>query len=324
MSKVIVDEVHICGGISVIKGLDKWLSERLETPVKVFGPEVEGVVRPDLVLAYGLAIQSIGCALCPLTILPPDVLEMRRRLKGLPYLMAALGTAVFFAVVLNVAYFVRLNKSLEGYEDQLGGLQNCNELITRIEASYSELYSREACAIPVVVAGNQCEHIKNALDVIGNACSEDDWFIYLADEKSYSPAEVKGKPREKVSNMFGGKDGPGDVAGQAEFPIKLNPRDVPVTQSYVAMSFSPNQESQPYAPAKEIAKKLDATGHFRGVDLMMEKDRAGRSDIYRSWLSFIESKVRGQYRSYLFMLPFSDIDVRKDVIPAEKESRGRK
>jgi hypothetical protein len=123
--------------------------------------------------------------------------------------------------------------------------------------------------------------------------------------------------------MFGGRDDSGEIAGQAEFPIKLEPREVPVTQSYVAMSFSPNMESQPYAPAKEIARKLDETGLFKGVDLMPEKDRAGRSDFYRSWIQFLKD-VRGQYRSYSFILPFSEVDVRKDVIPVVKDKRGRK
>ena len=324
LSKSIVEEVHICGGTSGIKGLDRWLAERLETPVSVFGPEFEGKKRPELALAFGLALQSIGCAMYPLTIIPPDVMEMRRRQKGLPYLAIALGIAVFCTVLLDVAWYLRVNGELAEYEKRLTGLQDCNELITRIEASYGELYSREACVVPLVVAGNQSEHIKETIEAIGSACSEGDWFIYLADEQSYrAEDEKKAKPSVNRGNMFGGKDDVGEVAGQAEFPIKLNPRDVTVTQAYVAMSFSPNQDSQPYAPAKEIARKLDATGLFKGVDLMAEKDRAGRSEIYRSWLRFL-SGVRGQYRSYSFILPFSDVDVRKDVIPPEKSTRDRK
>ncbi len=323
LSKAIVEEVHLCGGTSLINGLDKWLAERLETPVKLFGPEIDGVVRPDLVLAFGLALQSIGCARYPLAILPPDVREMRRRQKGVPFLVGALGVAVVCAILLDVAWYLRVNGKLDEYESQLSGLQACNELITRIEASYAELYSREACAVPLVVAGNQSEHIKETIKNIGNACSENDWFIYLADEDSYRPPDEKAKPRENRGNMFGGRDDSGEIAGQAEFPIKLEPREVPVTQSYVAMSFSPNMESQPYAPAKEIARKLDETGLFKGVDLMPEKDRAGRSDFYRSWIQFLKD-VRGQYRSYSFILPFSEVDVRKDVIPVVKDKRGRK
>ncbi|MBQ7649729.1 MAG: pilus assembly protein PilM [Victivallales bacterium] len=324
LSKAIVEEVCLCGGASGIKGLDRWLSERLETPVCVFGPECDGKVRPELTLAFGLALQAVGCAKCPLTIMPPDVREMRRRQRGLPYLAIALGVAVFCTVFLDVAWYLRLNGGLEEYERRLSGLQDCNELITRIEASYAELYSREACVMPLVAAGNQSERIKETIEAIGNACSEGDWFIYLADEQSYrAEDDKKGRQTANRGNMFGGREEVGEVAGQAEFPIKLNPGDVPVTLAYVAMSFSPNQDSQPYAPAKEIARKLDASGLFKGVDLMAEKDRAGRSEIFRAWLRFLAG-VRGQYRSYSFILPFSDVDVRKDVIPAVKSARTRK
>ncbi|MBO4345524.1 MAG: pilus assembly protein PilM [Victivallales bacterium] len=324
-SKAIVEEVHICGGVSLIKGLGKWLEERLETPVNVFGPMVDGVTRPDLALAYGLAVQSLGCAALPLTIVPADVREERIRRKGWPLLATAVGVAVACMVVLDVVWYMRVNGRINYYENKLSGLQNCNEQINRIEAAYGELYSREANMIPLVASGTQAEHLKDALAAIGSACAEGDWFIYLADEHSYmrQDEKEKAKPREKRTDMFGGKDDAGEIAGQAEFPLKMSPRDVPVTQAYVAMSFSPNQENQPFAPAKEIAAKLNATGLFSGVDLMADKEHAGRGDIYRPWARFL-SGVRGQYRPYSFLLPFAEADVRKDVLPEIKEKGGRK
>ena len=321
LSKAIVEEVQICGGASNIRGLDKWLEERLETPVRVFGPEFEGVVRPDLVLAFGLALQSLGCAAIPLTILPPDVKEMRRRRRGLPYLVTAFVVAIICMAWLDVAWYMRQKEGLDKYEFRFSGLQTSNELISKIESSYGELYSREVSVIPLVVAGNQAEHIKETIEAIGNACADNDWFIYLADEQTYlAEDKKKSNQRENRGGMFGGGETRGDMGGTAEFPIRLNPRDVPVSQSYVATSFSPKQESQPYAPAKEIARKLDETGIFTGVDLMVDKSSGRRGDFYVSWQVFLG----GRYKCFSFRLPFSEIDVRKDVIPDVKEARPRK
>lgn len=320
LSDAIVNEVYICGGVSQMRGLDAWLSERLETPVTLFGPEWKGERRPEMTLAYGLAVQSSNISALPLNIMPADVRESRKRESGLKYLAVALGVAVACVAGLDALWYCRMKGRIAEYRDRLIGLNACNELITNITSSHNELYMREARMLPLVEAGRQGEHLKEGISALEHACTDEDWVIYFADEKSYNPVDKNNARENKPhSDMFSGRDDLGDVAGQDEFPMKIQVRDMDVTGAYVAVFFSPLQVNQPYAPAKEIGRKLEESGLYSGVDFMTERARAGRSDISRLWTQRL-SKSRGQFKSFAFMLPLKEMDINKQVLPVPKKN----
>ena len=320
VGKTPIAKVMVCGGIAKMKGLCEWLTERLETPVEVFGPEVDGMVRPELTMAYGLAAQCAEDekAALSLSMLPADIRWRKLREANYPFLVAALALWVVVMAVLGILWYVRTTSLIGAYMEQQEKLEKCGNLIGRIESAQNALYDREAKVVPLVEAGCQPVRLKNALEEIGTACAADDWIVYLADETSYHQAKEDERRDERRSSssldMFGGAKGTdyGDASGVPEFPIRMLPRDISVTTRFITASYAPLKPSQRFAPATEFAKKLNEGGLFKGVDTLQGQE--SRVDIFAPWAQWLKG-VRGQFVCFSFALPFADADVRKELLP---------
>ncbi len=320
IGKVPIAKVFVCGGVAKVKGLCEWLTERLETPVELFGPMVDGVMRPELTQAYGLALQSAADVKAPirLSMIPSDIRWRNLRQSNWPYLAAALALLIIAIVVMNICWLAKTYSLIATYTEQHDALDKCGNLISRITNAENALYEREAKIVPLVEAGCQPVRMKKALVEIARASGDGDWFVYLADEASYLQAKDEKRQdnrssRSGHSDMFGGS-GNNDVAGVPEFPVRLLPKETNVTTKFITASYAPLKPSEPYAPAAEFVKKLNDGKLFKGVDIMQEKDRIGREDIFTPWDRWIKG-VRGSFKRYSFALPFADVDVRKELLP---------
>ncbi len=315
-----IAKVFVCGGVAKVKGLCEWLTERLETPVEIFGPLVDGVMRPELGQAYGLALQSAEDVKAPirLSMIPSDIRWRNLRQTNWPYLAAALALLVVVVVLMDVCWLARTSSLITSYTEQHDALERCGSLIGRITSAENALYEREAKIVPLVEAGCQPVRMKKALAEIARASGEGDWFVYLADEASYLQARDEKRQDNRSarggnSDMFGGSGG-NDVAGVPEFPVRLLPRETDVTTKFITASYAPLKPSEPYAPASEFAKKLNEGKIFKGVDTMQSKESIGREDIFTPWDRWIKG-VRGSFKRFSFALPFADVDVRKELLP---------
>ena len=327
-----IAKVFVCGGVAKVKGLCEWLTEHLETPVEIFGPTVDGVMRPELAQAYGLALQSAEDMKAPirLSLIPSDIRWRNLRQANWPYLAAALALLVAVFALIDICWYMRTSSLITTYTAQHDALESCGNLIGRITSAENALYEREAKIVPLVEAGCQPVRMKKALAEIARASGEGDWFVYLADEASYLQARNDNRQdnrnaRSGNSDMFGGSGG-NDVAGVPEFPVRLLPRETDVTTKFITASYAPLKPSEPYAPASEFAKKLNDGKIFKGVDIMQGKDSIGREDIFTSWDRWIKG-VRGSFKRFSFALPFADVDVRKELLPepsAKGKGKGKK
>lgn len=327
IGKAPIVKVLVCGGVARMKGLCEWLSEHLETPVEIFGPDVEGMIRPELVQAYGLALQCAGDSATPiqLSLVPADIRWRKLREENWRYLAAALGVLIGTMLFLDIFWYVRASSLIASFSEQSEELDRCNNLVSRIESAQNALYDREAKIIPLVEAGSQPVRIRHALEELGKACAENDWIVYLADEASYQRAKSGDKSDDRRGNrsagdMFGSDSG--GTSGTPEFPWKMLPQEMPVTSRYITAAYSPLVKSQPYAAASEMAKKLNDGKIFKGVDLLDGKESFGREDIFVPWDNWLKRDVRGQFKRYFFALPFADQDVRKEFLPPP-EAKGK-
>ena len=326
-----IAKVLVCGGVAKLKGLCEWLTERLETPVEIFGPMVDGVMRPELAQAYGLALQSAEDARAPirLSMIPSDIRWRNLRQANWPYLAAALAVLVAAVALMDILWLARTSSLIAAYTEQHDALENCGSLIGRITSAENALYEREAKIVPLVEAGCQPVRMKKALAEIARASGEGDWFVYLADEASYLQARDEKRQDNRSSrggqmDMFGGSGNNNDVAGVPEFPVRLLPRETEVTTKFITASYAPLKPSQPYAPALEFAKKLNDGKLFKGVDNMQGKESIGREDIFAPWDRWIKG-VRGSFKRFSFALPFADVDVRKELLPEPSvKGKGKK
>ncbi len=325
MASAPIEDVFLCGGGSRLGGLEAWLADRLESRVQVFGPLVAGERRPEAVVALGLALQAAGVAEVSLSLLPVDVAWRLRRQQRWPWLAAAMALLVTAIVGLEASWWFRSGRELSGNQDRIEQLSQCGQAVSTIEQLQGQMRQLEAELIPLVVTGNQARRAIAAISLLGRSCAEDDWFIYLADERSYhakretggrgagaSTASPAVSPPPASVGMFGGAAGSssGERAGSTEFPLQAPSLALPWSRSYIAAGYTPLQEEQPFEPIRNLVRNLNGGHEFRGVDQLSEQDRMGREDVFRPWMAFLQKLPGAQFKSFTFKMPFAAPDIR--------------
>lgn len=317
-----VEQVYVCGGLAQMKGLVQWLTERLEVPVQLLAPEVDGVLRPELTLAFGLALQFTGKARLSVTLLPLDIRSRRLRMRNWPLLLASI---VLLALVFAVIDF---HKYLQGVEQmakvkmQKKELETCTKEISAILDLQRALKFREMSLAPLIVAGNQHSHLCAIIDAMSGAKAEKDWFVYLADEASYqmrrvsSGGSLKRRPAN-APNLFSQESSAmiGDIAGRDEFPLRYDAEQMSSTLSYIAAGYTPQVPNEPFKPVRDILRKMEDTGIFVRTDILAESERIGREDIFQPWIAFLKKVPGGQFnRSFTVRLPLK----KPDIVPNQE------
>ncbi|HPY89147.1 MAG TPA: hypothetical protein PLT23_00365 [Lentisphaeria bacterium] len=331
MASALIEQVYVCGGGSLLGGLDAWLADRLESRVEVFGPRVGGVRRPEFVVALGLALQAAGEAELSLSLLPADIAWRLQRERRWPWLAAALALVVVVLGALEASWWQRSSRDLAECRVRIEQLSQCGNYINGIEQLQRRRRQLEAELLPLVITGNQARRATAAIAQLGRSCADDDWFIYLADEASYHakresgsklPAQRAVAPPAPAGGMFGATAEPAlsDRAAKAEFPALLSVFDLPCNHAYIAAGYTPLQAEQPFEPIRNLVRKLNAGQEFRGVDQLSEQDRMGREDIFRPWMAFFKKFPKEEFKSFSFRLPLAAPDVRP--LPAVAEEVG--
>lgn len=330
MASEVIQDVYICGGVSRMKGLREWMEERLETKVTAFGPVFDGEMHPELTVAMGLACQSAGISSVPMSLLPEDLRLKRLREKNWPLLAIALVLVALTCAVGEAKWWHAMSKEMDAYNARNEELEECSSLIGRVKSAKDALFMYEAKMIPLIEAGNQSARLNNAISVMGTACGDMDWFVYLADDLSYKGTNKGNEANKKDSSRNDGgmfssstKQEIGDTGGQPEFPVRILPGDIPLSKGYIAAGYTPHLQSQSYELIRKLAAKLEDGKLFKGVDLLPEPERALREDIYQPWVSFLKG-VKGQYKAFSFRMPFKEHNVRKPAIPEPKPKKGKK
>ena len=330
-AKLIVRKVYLCGGVSRIRGLDTWLQERLETPVELTGPVVEGMVLPEQMLSYGLSLQAAQKAEIPISLLPPDVKSRLLRMRLWPLMALALAVVALFAAIMEIRWFVRMDEMEEMRLEELNGLESCNAMIEEIKKKRSELYASEANLVPFIAPGNELGNMMKALTAIGQSAKGRSWLIYLADEGSYlgtrnlqSEANANVTNGQKNAPMFGGGATSGSLdakESEPEFPIRLTPPEVHGISRLVAFGYYAMNPQEPFKYVRELSDDLSNSGVFEHVDFLSNQQKAIREDIFKKWDPF--RRKNATFQPYAFLLPLKDKGIDGEVVSEYVEEQLR-
>ncbi|NLF94948.1 MAG: hypothetical protein GX564_13765, partial [Oligosphaeraceae bacterium] len=61
--------------------------------------------------------------------------------------------------------------------------------------------------------------------------------------------------------------------------------------------------SQPYERVREMARRLNESQSFAGVDILPESMRVVREDIFAPWIPFCKKIPRRQFKAFTFRMP---------------------
>lgn len=326
LARTPVAEVYLSGGGSRIGGLREWLQRRLEVPVTLYGPEVDGRCDPDYVVAYGLACQASGVGAVPVALLPAAWRWQRLRQRRLPWLAAGVTLLALTATLVQWRVWERAGVLLQERAETIRQMQASAALIPELDRMTRMLAEHEARVLPLAAAGNRTLKLRQALQALAASVGEQDWFIYLGDEQRYLPPTTGGATasgggrRVETAALFAVAAPSGPVA---EFSRRLSPADAWISRAFVAIGYTPAVSSQPYEQIREIKGRLDGQGCFAGVDLLPESGRISREDIFAVWNGTLRRQPRQSFKTFTFRLPLSPPVLQRDreaVRPAEGDS----
>ncbi len=320
ISQMVVKKAYICGGISRMKGLATWLQERLETPVEVIGPKVNDEIRPEQMVSYGLALQAAGVAQLPLSLMPEDIRQLNLRMRLWPFLAAAVAAVVLALAFVEIRWFVKERGVEAALQRELEALESSSSMIEEIKRMRANVYANEAKLVPYVAAGNQIGNMLTVLNTLGECLNENCLLVYLGDEGSYfgqkaEQGKNETKNNAKGKNLFAENNGKSDGKKEEnpEFKIRLTPKDVVPATKFVACGFY-HVGNDPYQHLNALSDELREKGIFENIDVMSDRNKTARDDVFRPWNIFLDSKKYSGFRSYALKLPLKEKGIDSDVV----------
>lgn len=312
LAKTPVAEVYLCGGASRIGTLQNWLQSRLEVPVHVLGPRWDGQIRPEFVTAWGLGLQAAGKGAVEIELLPEPLRWEKQRRRRFPLLIAALAIFMLAFSFWQFHQFQTLVKETAAMQKQTSQLAVSGSLTDELNRLQSQLLSHEQQLIPLLTAGRQTVRLRDAIQAMAKACGKEDWFIYLGDEDSFQPLSEKSSGRFTTpavqQSLFSATPpaAPASAAASEEFPQRLLPGTRARIHNFISAGYTPFVPAQPYEQVRNIARHLQEQGGFAGVDLLPERVRVTREDIFQPWQLFFRRLPDLQFRTFMFKMPLED------------------
>ena len=336
-------KIWLSGGGARLAGLDEYLAQSHGCPAELYGPVAKPSLEaaPELVTAYGLALQGLHRGTVEISLCPNDISWLRRRERRFGYLVAAVVFVALFLAGMLFRGHRRLVARQQMLENRMVETQTCETLIPQLEDTATEIRQYEKMLLPFVEKGNRAQRLLLAIHELVQARGEDDWFVYFADEFSFHEGKKGLDEEDTTEHEPRAEVGPGPAvpalipeaapgpAAAAETPASFENvipvEDMAQLQALIAAGFTLHLENQPYRPIREIVKKLNASDLFEGVDLPQQSERAGREDIFESWTRFFAAirAARGQkasrYDDFTIRMPFTLLDVNKSAFTVNSE-----
>jgi type IV pilus assembly protein PilM len=327
LNEVPLGGVWLCGGAAKLPGLGPYLSDVLHCPVQVFGPPdpQSGRPMPEMVVAFGLALQALNAATVAIDLTPADVRDRAHRLKRFGFLVAAcvLLTALLAGALLRSTLDARAELAV--IHAEMVELEACEKLIPRLEEARRGMDRYEAALVPLVQAGNRGRRFVEALDALATVCGEKDWLVYLGDEGSYKENAVVTDPRapaaqtppDALGAFPGGEQHPvvGATLVAPEFPTRRLARQAPGTPSLIAAGYTPKRRDQPWEATRDMIDKLCNLGPYSKVELLLEVERIGRAEIFEPWVQYHAAQPGALYAPFSLRLTLAAPDVTAVVKP---------
>ena len=333
--------IWLCGGGGSVTGLAQYLGRIFGCSGNFFGPpDAEGKPDARQATALGLALQGLDAAHVSISLCPPIIRWIHLRMARFGYLVGAAAIALFLVISGLLHYNAELDQRKRELSTQIRNLEQCEKLIPKLEESLQLVRYHEKMMIPVVELANRAGRFVQSINVVASACGENDWFIYLADEFSFE----EGKPREEEPGKA--KEKPTPAPSTSLFPKAITSLDgtestpepsnayIPVTKmerlrSMILAGHSPKRRHDSLEAVREIRRKLNESDLFENADLLPKPERVGREqEIFKPWLVYMQAmarkKLMGMYISFMFRLPFADVDVYEDKSADSKHSKKKK
>ncbi len=317
-------------------------------------------LHPELIVAFGLAVQSLGTSPITISLIPELARWQQERMKNFPLLVVSVACIFFGLLSMYLGLSFRLQSEEAKLVAEENAIRKCQEMAPKLDKARKQLDFHQRQMLPIVELGHRTNRFLEALQTWdkalegGNGPQHQNWGIFLADEHSFSFVN-KEKERqtrnEKQTQPYEPEfelttripiDSLNENAAQppiapfqssgTPFKQKLTPvTDIHFLKNIYIGGITPLGESR-YKVVKEIQTRLMESNIYTNVDDHIDFIVKAFNDRYfLPWMDFLrDNKVAlgNDYTVFFLQLPFKTnyIDeeaLNANLVDARKNSKKR-
>ncbi len=280
----------------------------------------------ELVVPFGLALQSVGESAVKLSLLPDRMKWYERKVREYRFLLSSviLMTIGLFFLVSGV--FMYINRGISFLQNEQEKLSVCSGLIPEMKQLHEKIRYHQKRMLPVTEAIYRTHCYLEALKIWQSArgdaeVDEQSWGIYMADEFSFDFVNsrlqesendiVLTEEKSRSSGLFSEPDKSRKKEGLVDV------ENMKVLGSIYIGGVVPLGKYR-YKTLKDVQTNLLNSGAYVNVDDHSDILTQGFKDRYYSpWMDFLEGKGKaldGEYTTFLIALPLSSAFIKNDIL----------
>ena len=291
-------------------------------------PQRDDVLHSELVVPFGLALQSVWEGRMTISLLPEQLKWLEHKKREYKFLRLAVLMLFLGIVLLLAGVMVRINRETYALERERAELDRCAQLLPQVEELHGKMRFQQKRMLPLVEAIYRSHCYYEALRIWQAAQwkpgqKEGSWGIYLADEFAFARSNgrneddnpIPPKNGSSTANLFDLQEPRPSTAISASKLVNVN--DLRILNKIYIGGIVPMGQSR-FKTLKDVQEKLLNSGAYVNVDdrseLMTEQFK---SSFYSPWLNFLggnSSALGSEYATFLLELPLSANFIREDVL----------
>jgi type IV pilus assembly protein PilM len=184
-----VAEIYLCGGGSLLSGIDEFFQTVYEAQVRRLTVTYQQELQEAMLypIAYGLALQGFntGEAKCPISVVPREIKLNAKRRRNYPHLIACSWILTFILAISLAITYRSLTLKEVAVLDRAKDLAGCEKHVPDLKAMDGDINYFNHMLIPFVIRADRNQTFVNTIKLLGEHQHEKDWFLLVADEHSY-------------------------------------------------------------------------------------------------------------------------------------------
>lgn len=296
-------------------------------------PQRDEALHGELVVPFGLALQSIWEGRMTISLLPEKLKWLEHKKREYKFLRMAVLMLFLGLVLLLAGAMVRINRETYALERERAELDKCSQLLPQVEDLHGKMRFQQKRMLPLVEAIYRSHCYFEALRIWQTAQmnpseKERSWGIYLADEFAFARSNGTGRngksdednpiPARNGStsaNLFDVQEARPKSAPSASLLVNVN--DLRILNNIYIGGIVPMGQSR-FKALKDVQEKLLSSGAYVNVDdrsELMSEQFKGR--FYSPWLDFLggnSSALGCEYATFLLELPLNANFIRENVL----------
>jgi Tfp pilus assembly PilM family ATPase len=329
------DRILLSGGGAKSISLQTALNKQFGCSVKSIGLQAgePTASNPELVTAYGLALQGLGCGAFPLSMMIPKARNALRRRRLFKYVVLAALLLTGLIIYHEASLFLSVENRAERIREELDNIEQCQRFVPDLESLSRQKTMLRRSVVPVAVQAMAGPRYIQTIQALVEACQTvsrhpenpklpNVWVIYLADTQTFSKRKALSEPDQETSVRSAprtpsprtsrmpvpasGVVEDGDPESKESAFALFSAGDVTGVSGMIAAVMTPTRESEPFKYVSQLIRLLDESPDFSRVDLLPQQDQAELGDVFVPWTKALLSTGIRDSRGFMIRIPFAN------------------